>query len=512
MGNAYSATPASNDVAVPVQEQETGDSASSSSGNEPPVKEEKETTSGFGDDFSILRRASDDDDFLFQAEDMDAFEQQVVLVLQRFRVPPESALSKKEQDLNEELLYAIDSVCDELEQHREESSRVMLLHFRKSLTTPANLKALLCMIDADIYTGKARCFAIHMLKNLWVFFTIWTTKINDGSSFSDSLLKSSLCKFLDDEANEDRQISHAHGCVCGDCGWVSLTFALGMTKEEPTKVLDCIHSYDWKTIFENTSPSDADDKRQKSPTNADSIPELFSNLHRVAVQVLQPDDPDNEQARDLLETLGSCHQLFRRVMRSILLLRSLETTKLECYLNSPSDVGILQTLKPLDRFLFNFHGCLVHPPSDHESQVLVRLANHTLKEFKPFVMNVLPQYDVHWELASYDLLIFFTDVDWWAMLKDESAQERWKRFEMDNLALSEKQTLKDVRKAFGRRTRKSLQRLVGNDEMCANCFVLKKDCNQLFQCGWCHRVNYCSRECQKQHWTKTHETQCTRKK
>jgi hypothetical protein len=64
--------------------------------------------------------------------------------------------------------------------------------------------------------------------------------------------------------------------------------------------------------------------------------------------------------------------------------------------------------------------------------------------------------------------------------------------------------------------RNEMERLYGTNEICTNCNVLEKysQAKKLFRCGSCHQVLYCSRECQRAHWKKTHKKECvgTKKK
>lgn len=54
----------------------------------------------------------------------------------------------------------------------------------------------------------------------------------------------------------------------------------------------------------------------------------------------------------------------------------------------------------------------------------------------------------------------------------------------------------------------SLHKLVARKEMCHGCHKLfcRKD---LLDCSRCHKVQYCSKECQKGHWRHIHKQQCT---
>jgi hypothetical protein len=204
--------------------------------------------------------------------------------------------------------------------------------------------------------------------------------------------------------------------------------------------------------------------------------------------------------------------LFRSCLRRLVAIRS-----------SPSSPGNMATtlkdLIPLGRFHQDFHLCLVPPPSDPEIEVLVSLANHCLKEVRPTVLAAIqldnePQTCI--TIERYDTMIQYTQADWWTRLKNFSDDDRWGLLETASLSGHQAGDIKKDRKAHRQNAKKEIVRKNveaehGNDEVCTNCFRLEsglEEGKKLMICGWCKRVNYCSRECQMQHWKKFHKKEC----
>jgi hypothetical protein len=277
-----------------------------------------------------------------------------------------------------------------------------------------------------------------------------------------------------------------------------------MTKEKPAKTFDRIPSVHWTRIMESMA----------GPTSETDGFVLFGMLHTLASQVIQSQQRSSEKAKAFLQELGGCKPLFHRALRKIIGLRTLQMT--------PENMGIaLEDLAALLFFVPTFLSCLVAPPSEHETDVLVRLAHHMLNEFRPTVVALMGFNE---EIAEerYDVLVFLTSDARWTMLKDESTEQRWRRFEilhlsdmnLRNVAADAKKDQKEVRQDVKKDLKKQLETMHGKDEMCANCYVLEKDAPdaKLFRCGWCRQVNYCSPECQKTHWKKAHKKQCAGKK
>jgi hypothetical protein len=449
-----------------------------------------------GYDFAFLQRAAATDKV--GPCDMDQLVEEVGGVLQRCRVD-ESTVSDEERKKNEELLGCILKVDDVIENSSDDDAGALVILFRKRISTPTNLEALLRMMEADIRTGSVRCFASDLIMTL-VMGSIYGLKMNDGSYFT-SCLVSCCSKFLEDEANQSKQIPHDPGCRCGTTGRMLIT-ALQTAKEDPLKVLERIDPFDWKTILE-TYPSVA--------FSDESIRYLlFSILWDIAVAVLVL-DRSNSKAKSFLQKLGSCHELFRSSLRRLVDLRSLP--------NAPGDMSTtLKDLKFVSRFHEFFHHCLMPPPSDPEIEVLVSLANHSLKEARTTIVAAIQLHNDPNMLSStdqYDRMIKRTQADWWTRAKHLSDDDRWRSLETTLLSPLQACDLKKSLKTSRQNAKKTMKSYVeanhGSDEMCTNCYRLESGLGEgkkLMICGWCKQVNYCSRECQTEHWKKFHKKEC----
>jgi hypothetical protein len=202
-------------------------------------------------------------------------------------------------------------------------------------------------------------------------------------------------------------------------------------------------------------------------------------------------------------------------MRCIIELRSLDT--------APEGVArIFDNVSKVNNLLFPFHFCLTPPPTDNESQVLVRLANQTLIQYRSLVVVLLADrivpnpanrtLDSALTVKMYDTVITLTSDHWGAIWKNESEVDHWERFAKNfsiggNVA-EQKKEYKDFRRAGRQYMKYGLERDHGQKEMCANCYGLEEDGNNLFRCARCRQVSYCSRDCQAQHWKKAHRKHC----
>jgi hypothetical protein len=451
-----------------------------------------------GDDFAFLRRAAATD--RVDTADIDQLVEDIGGVLQRCRVD-ESTVSDEERHENEELIRCVARVFNAIHDRCETGAIVLL--FMKRISTPTNLEALLRMMDADIRTGGVRCVANNLMSILATMSFVLGLKMNGGSSLA-SCLVSCCSKSLEDDADQSKQIPHITGCCCWAAGKMLKT-ALLTAKEDPLKVLDRVAGFDWKTILE-TYPS-------VEFSNESFLHQLFSMLWDLAVNVLLL-DRSNSKAKSFLRKLGSCHELFRSSLRRLVALRSL-----------PSSPGNMTTttltyLMALSLFHESFHYCLVPPPSDPEIEVLVSLANHSLKEVRPTVFAAI-QFDDDSEAScitndQYDRLIEYTQADEWTHVKHLSDDDRWRSLETAVLsplqARDVKKTLKTMRQSKKKDMKSDVEALHGFDEACNNCFRLEsglEEGKKLMICGWCKQVSYCSRECQMEHWKKFHKKECT---
>jgi hypothetical protein len=454
------------------------------------------------DDLAFLRRMANAE--RVEPRDIDQLVEEIGGVLQRCRVD-ESNISDEERKLNEEMTLCVnhlfDAIFDRCETNDASAGAVALL-LQKRISTPTNLEALLRMMDADVRTGIVRCRSSILIMILTSMGFVWGLKMNDGSYFT-SCLVSCCSKSLDDEANQSKQIPHEAGCHCGNAGRM-LVMALQTLKEDPLKVLDRVTPFDWKKILETYPYAELPDKCVRY--------RIFSILWDKSLAVLVL-DRSNSKAKSFLRKLGSCHELFRSCLRRLVAIRSLPS--------SPEDtLAFLHNLRPLSRFLSNFLSCLVPPPSDPETGVLVSLANHSLKEVRP---TVLAAIQFHKELAinhisiiPYDSMMVYTQADSWIRVKHLSDDDRWRRLETAFLAGQQAGDLKKTLKTHRQNTRKSMkshsEAHLGIDEMCTNCLRLEsglEEGKKLMKCSWCKQVSYCSRECQKEHWKKFHKKECT---
>jgi hypothetical protein len=448
------------------------------------------------DDYTVLRRAADADKV--DPHDMDQLLEDISGVLHSCRVD-ESNISDEERMKNEELMTCITWVHNTLQSSSDVNAGAMALLFRKRIATPTNLEALLRMMDADVRTGIVRCVANNLITVLASIGSIYGLKMNDGSYF-ESCLASRCSKSLQDEADQSRQIPHMTGCRCFNDICRTLKAALQTLKEDPLKVLERIDPFDWKKILETYPPGDFADEVYRY--------QLFSVLWDKSLMVLVY-DPSNSKAKSFLRKLGTCHELFRIGLRRIVGLRSLPS--------SPGNMSTtLEYLMCLSAFYEVFHLCLVPPPSDPEIEVLVSLANHSLKEARPTVLAAI-QFRNHEQVTieQYDRMIKHTQADSWTRVKLLTDDDRWRHLETDWLSKLQAGDLKKARKSYRQSAKTYMKSNAetqhGNDEVCTNCFRLESDLEEgkkLMFCGWCKQVNYCSRECQKVHWNKTHKKEC----
>jgi hypothetical protein len=148
---------------------------------------------------------------------------------------------------------------------------------------------------------------------------------------------------------------------------------------------------------------------------------------------------------------------------------------------------------------------------------LVSLANHSLKEVRPTILAAI-QVDNDPEecftIVRYDSMIHHTQAGWWIRVKRLSDDGRWRMLESNFLSNVQADGFKKMLKSSRQTTRKSMKSFaeeqLGNDEMCTNCFRLEsglEEGKKLMKCA-CKQVNYCSPECQKEHWKILHRKEC----
>jgi hypothetical protein len=430
-----------------------------------------------GDDFPILKRCRGPSDFAFleslgPTAIINGLTNEVTRVFGRCSLP-ESTRSDKERAQDEWMMACVLLAISALYNRTGENSEAISNLFHKTLCTPDNLDCLFRMSDADVRTGLVRCIANYIVGVFANMTSMWDIKMHDGSRIASSVI-SVYGKALDDEAKHGSEIPHMEGCGCNDFSPMFFLMGLKMTQEEPAEVLERFHAFNWTAILQSI-----DDKTAYT---------LAYRLHQAALPVLHH-DPEHTIARALLRKIGECHELYRSALRCILELKSA----------GPENIGsILSRLEYMSFFIGPYQFCLTPPPSEEETLSLVGLANEALKEARSMVIDAIQAQNVggsSFTIGEYDTLTEATDTDWLAMMKQESPEERWQRFEARILS-SEEYTvagrLEESREAERQHQLDRLERLACSEgEMCANCFELEKHLREgihLMRCSQCRLV------------------------
>jgi hypothetical protein len=446
---------------------------------------------------------------------MDDMIREIIQLLERCS-KPESNFSDEERADNSFLIFRIIQIDNLIQASEEEGHEALQLLYRKRLATPDNLGALLLMVDTDIQAGKIRCGAIAILLSIVdkVDF-VWSLKMKDGSYFATSYI-GACCKALENETNEDCNNHHTErSCECAFNATRSLNMVMLMTKDAPVKVIKCVHSFNWAQIL-----SKAQAKANKFETETEPY-HWFIRLYTLCMNDLK-ENADHSLAREFLQKLEMCHDFLcgalEHVVRMTRSLPSAPKQEIE---------GLLYRLFLIRKVLWIYSTTLTPPPAVNSSfayqrtNVLSRLAHHTIKEGRPSVINALQDPTVcqnGFAIEDYDDLLLYTDLLYTDAqqcvgLQTQSEQQRRERFEA---ALSEHDSdRKTERRAAKERLKRTAKRTFGKDEVCANCHVLESTMEEgetLSKCGWCKQVTYCSRECQKLHWKKAHKKECTGRK
>ena len=145
----------------------------------------------------------------------------------------------------------------------------------------------------------------------------------DGSTFSLKCLEV-ICQVLEDDLEDFRACKdngapslHSSHCRCGT-KWSVTSYLLKLARDEPGQVTDVLCQYGWRAILEE--PNFATDAKAMSHNTDDSAHPLdrqtFGVLHSTAICALRR-DKGHAGARHLLKQLGTCHDLFRSVLRRI---------------------------------------------------------------------------------------------------------------------------------------------------------------------------------------------------
>jgi MYND finger len=197
----------------------------------------------------------------------------------------------------------------------------------------------------------------------------------------------------------------------------------------------------------------------------------------------------------LRDKLGSCHELFRRVLRRIVTGEIHVPGASRSRLDDFEMIGLF-----LDRFL----NCLVPAPINRETKSLVRRARMTLAE----TIRSCPSAP---RVQKLRMQKYGVTLDLYQDLHSAPDQARWELFNNMYLSAQSGAVENNMRKKFMKNEKRDFK--VNFGEMCANCFEesLLDESNQtegLMKCSQCQQLKYCSRECQLEHWKKAHKKQC----
>jgi hypothetical protein len=333
----------------------------------------KRTTVPFGADFDMLESIDSDPSKKtaeLQPQDIDRLAGQVSKALERCCIC-EKGISKKERFANERMIGAV-VVIDKgmtLQAGHNVNTGALLMLYRNSITTPANLACLLKMIDPSIRTGLVRCMAQSILSQLSNQTIIWDIKMKD-LSFA-SAFSVAVAKGLDQDASTD-QFLHSPICGCAYNSWTAIFMALSLAKDKPIKIIDAMVDFDWTAIFKGSEHITI-----KRDLFGDTT--LFNCLHRLGVRVLQ-DHHDNGNAKKFLAKIGACQFLLCAVLRSVITGECAAKPMESLNPLAPARSSNANHLKEIANFLRCFFNCLTALPNNHETNVVVKLAHSTIPE------------------------------------------------------------------------------------------------------------------------------------
>jgi hypothetical protein len=465
--------------------------------------------------FQLLQRISANLDCVYtlQPSDIDKLGVEISKALQRASVP-ESNVSEKEKKVNETMLACMGSIDHRLSLKKDQSASdgAMLMLYRKTMISPDNLQALFRMVDSNIRTGKVRCHAIWHLGTFLNVQATWKVKLplqepgrNNSTSTS---VAAKVITVMSAALSEQRDLcgnQEGSRCCCHERPWIFFGEALGVCRDEPEKVVDLLHPWDWATILQRPDAAVMGVPPER-PLFYDSI--LLDALHRWCIRLLK-ENHNNTKAKEVLQKLGGCDTLLRRQLRRVI---SGETS---C---TPGSTMTFEEMAPVVNFLNSFLHCLSPVPWDREIDSLVRRARPVIaKSFKTVMKNKMeiaamaqnPERSDAGKNAIHGVLFL---MDHLKDLHRESEDARWQRFH--NRYLVHEANPKDG-KGLSKSLLKGYKKVVKSStnltqgEMCANCYVLEKTLHEkLLKCGQCRLIKYCSQECQKDHWKKAHKQQC----
>jgi hypothetical protein len=458
--------------------------------------------------FQLLQKVSADIKFVhsLQPKDIDKLGEEVSKAFQRASVP-ESTVAIEERQVNEVMLGCIGTIDNELSLRQDSANDgAKLILFRRTLITPDNLEALFRMCDPNIRTGKVRCHAFWQLRALLTVQATWKVKLQlqpDSNDSTPTSVAGRLITVMSTALSDQRKhCEHKSLYVCHYAPWTVCTESLGVCRDKPEKVVDLIHPFDWTTILQRADAAVLTEDLE-APIYYDLT--LFIVLHRWPVRLLQ-EDHNNSKAKEVLQKLGKCDTLLRRVLQRVISGTISSTT---------ATTMPFEEMAPVANFLISFLYCLSPVPWDRDIESLVRRAHAALNE--SLMTSIISEMSVMAQnperskagLTTMNELSFLLEN--WKKLHEESEEARWQRFHRrylthdanpdDNKGLS-----KAALKAHKKQVKSTTNLTQG--EMCANCYVLEKTLDRkLLKCGQCRLIKYCSPSCQKEHW-KVHKKQC----
>jgi hypothetical protein len=362
------------------------------------------------------------------------------------------------------------------------------------------------MADPDIRTGAVRCQAVWYLSRLGSVRSIWGIRLKnvvDDEDRSSNSLAYHMIRVMAPTLTPAPDIRHgSSNCQCILTACVSENLAI--CQDEPAKVVNLLARFDWPFILHH-----ADFVTKDYPCGTLMLLDMavFIGLHHWPVRCLV-EDPNDERAKQFLKKLGSCVELFHRILRLII---SDEIWSQGASGSRFEDFGVI------NKFLKDFMHCSAPLPSDRETDSLVRRARSSLLErYTMLLMNEVMFMEQNPEkteiiISTTTLVLELMDEERsWRLLKNESPSNSWNRFSRNCLLIYDDP---DIYKKRAETTKKNkqnhLKKKLTRGEMCANCFVLENDLQRkLLQCSRCRQIKYCSRDCQTDHWKKTHKMLC----
>lgn len=424
----------------------------------------------------------------FQPHDLRALADDAAWVLQRCSLD-EITRSPDQLEEDEALMSALGTVEPLLRQQKG-TGTVLIMAFRKALLTASNLQALLLMCDSTHRTGKVRCLALHFFFGLGNDRDMWNFDAStNAQNFSLELIRVLAKGLVDDRAAQSTGTHpnrHLHGNTC-NCRvrWEFLDRALVTSQSDPNDILQQVVTIDWRNLFKerNVPPSTADFAERYF---AASDMDVFTTLHLTAVRVLES-DPTHTASRSFLGVLGGCQKFLRTVMQRTVV--------------PPCDPA---RAKATTLFLDAFLSCLVAPPTDKQTDRLVRNALSVLgRHLPPSELGLIAR---------------------WPDLKRESDDDRWNRFEEQYLANDDEESeAREEGEGVGGTSeapRPPISDVTSPpttvcappaSSACDNCRLLESDLPKgtlLLRCARCRGAAYCGKACQVEHWRQSHKQVC----